>query len=157
MGCNTLKVFPLIVNLYLSKCSRDELILLVNRKNFLRAKTYYEDDSREICCIAVYNLSFIGLQDEKYRDILQSCPNDMIVTEIYLGQIWHLLGFNKNMCKLGRIALRYDTIVYPGTSIVPMIETIIGIELYGRDPYPSENTEDIIKRTEKAEGIFIIR
>jgi hypothetical protein len=147
----------LAINLYLSLCTDIELNILLVGKNFLRVKLYYEGANYEVSCISVYNLSYNGLQDGDYKKLLKSCPKDMIATDILLGPYWHFMGFNKNMCKFRRIDLSYNILTYPGMSILPELESVIGFELYGRDAYPSENTEEIIKRNEQAEVIFIMR
>jgi hypothetical protein len=156
-ACDTLKIFPLAINLYLSRCTDIELNVLLAEKNFLRVRLYYEGTGDSISCISVYNLSYDGLQDEDYKKLLKLCPKDMIATEILLGPYWHFMGFNKNMCKFRRIELSYDVFTYPGMAVLPEVKSVIGLELYGRDAYPSENTEEIIKRNEQNEVIFILR
>lgn len=51
-GCDTLKVFLLAINLYLSQCTNEELALLLTKKNFFRVNMYY-NDTQEKSYIAV--------------------------------------------------------------------------------------------------------
>lgn len=142
-GCNTLKVFPLSINLYLKSCTDVELGDLLQKKHYLRVRMYHDGDSS---FISVSNLDILGANDQRYRQLLLSCPAELIPVEINLGPMWHYLGASRQMCKSRRIELAYTD----------QIDTIFGLILLGRDFYPGES-EAAILEAEKAEDIFIIR
>ena len=153
-GCDYTQVFPLSINLYLKICTEEELTDILNKKNFLRVRMYYDNEECSVSCIAIRNLTIDGLDDPKYKEFILSCPNDMIPCEINMGPIWHYTGINRVMFKHRQIELAFEVI---NLNSFPSIELVMGITLLGRDAYPDETTEEIIKQTEDIEDIFIIR
>lgn len=168
--CDTIKVFPLAVNLYLKTCTYEELSDLLNKEYFLRIMMYYDDEECSVSCISVMNLTIADLNDQKYKELMLSCRNvvdtpsgtsipdqfreSLIPCEINMGPIWHLFGASKFMCKNRRIENGFNVIA-PGR--MPAMAYVMGLELIGRDPHPFEDTEEKIKETEEADGIFIVR
>lgn len=151
-GCDTLKVFPLAINLYLNVCSEGELYFLFDKKCYLRVRMFYEDKACTVSCIKVYNLAIGGLEDPNYKNLLLSCPKDMVPVEMNLGPLWYYMGFNKVMCQNRRIELVGNMFSSNGFSV----EFVAGSQLYGRDAYPKE-TEEEIKMIEEEDDIFILR
>ena len=151
-GCDYGKVWPLSINSYLKICSESELSVLLNKQNFLRINMYYNEDCTK-SYISVMNLDFVSLVDEKYKELLLSCNKSMIPCEINMGPIWHFTGINRMMLRSRHIDLGFSLIDIKTHKLYP----ILGIELLGRDAYPTETTEDQIKEMEEREKIFIIR
>ena len=163
-GCNTMKVFPLCINLYLKVCTEEELTDLLDKENFLRIAMYYNEECTE-SFISVMNLTIADLHDQKYKDLMLACRNvtdqpaeeqfreGLIPCEITMGPIWHLLGANKFMCKNRRVEQGFNVIV-PNREC-PM-GYVMGLEMLGRDAYPNE-TEEQITEIEEEDGIFIVR
>jgi hypothetical protein len=151
--CDYTAVFPLAVNLYLKTCSEEELSDLLTKQHFLRIKMYYDSEGCTTSCIAVQNLTIAGLNDPKYKDLMLSCPSGMVPSEITMGPIWHYVGFDRDMCSHRRVE---NGSVGMDTDTMEMVATM-GVRLFGRDKYPDETTEEIIKEREVLEEIFIIR
>lgn len=161
--------FPLAINLYLRDCTEEELTDLLEKEHYLYVRTFYKGEGTDVNCIAVSNRSISGLNDPNYRVLLYDCwrspviPKnrrdplqlryDVIPCVIELGTLWHFVGIDKTMCKKRRVALRYD-VLPPGSGLEMCY--IMGLELYGRDPYPGE-TEEQLKDVEEKDGVFIRR
>lgn len=136
-GCNSQMVFPFAMNLYLGKCSEEELNLLLDHKHFLRL-SFYENSKEKKSCISGIVLDIDGYNDDGCKQLLRSCPNDMVPCEILMGPFWHLLWMDRSMCEMRHIMI------------------MVGSELVGRDAFPFE-TEEMMKEMEEGDGIFIIR
>lgn len=159
-GCDYTQIFPLAVNLYLKACSPEEKSTLLTKKYFLRIRMFYEDKECNVSFITVQNLILNGFKDPKYRDLMSSCPEDMIPADIEMGPIWHFVGINRWMFEMGRIELGATGLIHiqdPDAGVFPSVTCIMGITLLGRDAYPGETTEEKIKEMEEIEGIFILR
>lgn len=143
-GCDTVQLFPTLINLYLKQCTNADLNKLVDSQHFLRINCYEQGKNSRV---SIQNLTINGLNDSRYKDLLRSCPYDMVPCEINLGPFWHYLGVNKVMCKMRNLSLGF---------IVPDVGYIMGFVLYGRDSYTYE-TEESIKEVEKSDEIFIVR
>jgi hypothetical protein len=151
-GCDYVKVFPMAVNLYLRTCNEEELIDLLTKRHFLRISMYYDDDECIVTCISVMNLTIADLEDHKYQQLLLSCAR--VPCEIRVGPLWHFIGINRMMCQNRRVEAGY-IVVNPTISPFPFYE--FGIQLYGRNAYPTETTETMIQEREQLENIFILR
>lgn len=163
-GCDTTKVFPLSVNLYLKTCTEEELADLLNKEHFLRISMYYNVEETQ-SFISVMNLTIADLRDEEYKKLMLNCRNvtdmpfseqirrGMIPCEITMGPFWYFLGTNKMMFENRRIENGCNMIV-PGR--MPPMGYIMGLEMIGRDAFPGENEEQI-QEAKEIDGIFIIR
>lgn len=67
-GCDTTKVFPLSINLYLKICSDEELSHLLGKKHFLRINMYYDNQEWSVSCISVMNLTIGDLKDQDIKN-----------------------------------------------------------------------------------------
>lgn len=134
-GCDTTLVFPLAINLFLSKCTSSDLSKWLGRAHFLRINLC--DDDNQYSCVEALLLTIAGCNSEQYRELLRACPHDMVPCEIRLGPFWHLLWLDEAMCKDKHMILE-------GTALV------------GRDAFPNE-TEKEIQEIEEGDGIFIVR
>jgi hypothetical protein len=168
--CDTTKVFPMAVNLYLKTCTEEELSELLNKEHFLRIEMAYEGEDCDVSCISVQNLTISDLHDEKYKELMLKIRNikdepseiptfeqirePLIPCEINLGPSWHMFGASKFMCT-HRLIENGMHVVSLGR--MPAVGYIMGLELIGRDPHPFEDTEEKIKDAEESDGIFIVR
>ena len=153
-GYDSSELFPLTVNLYLKECPQEELNALLDRKHFLRIRLFYEGEDGATTGLTVSNLSLAGLKDPKYRELFESCPSSKIPCEINVGPLWHFLGVDQVMCEHREIHMG---IIGISVDFPPRQDYIMGLELFGRDQYPTETTEEEIKANEEAEEIFIVR
>ncbi len=58
---------------------------------------YYDNQECGISCISVMNLTIGDLKDQRYKELLSSCPEDVVPCEVNLGPIWHYLGANRRV------------------------------------------------------------
>lgn len=164
---NFVSFYYLAVNLYLSECTNKEHNDLMSGNFFMRINMYYEEDCN-VSCISVKKLTIDDLNDKKFKELITSVKhrnsdvigNDgqvfeqLIPCEIHLGPYWHLFGISKFMFEMKHIEAGINVFV---KEPITQIGYIMGLELFGRDVYPSEDTEEKIKDKEKINNIFIIR
>lgn len=153
-GADQTELFPMAINLYLKECTEEEHSALLDRQHFLKIKMFYGEDGT-VSYIAIANFTLAGLDDPRYRALLSSCPSSKIPCELNIGPLWHYLGIDRIMCQHRHIDMGVIGII--PTFPIPQQVYIVGAELFGRDQYPTETTEEKIKAAEEVDRIFIVR
>lgn len=154
-GCDHAELLSCVVNLYLQICTDSELSGLLDKTHFLKVKAYYGDEECSTAYVEIWNLTFKDLNDPRYQKLLLSCPEIFVPCTFDLGPLWHFLGLNREMCKERHIYMGYT-----GARIgqgLPVSDYVMGTQLFGRDAYPGEDTEEKIRQAEEGDEIFIVR